>query len=155
MRIRSAGMPRSKLGRNGTALAFVGDGPYLKELRTLLPDAAFTGYLAGIELARAYASSDVFLFPSTTDTFGNVILEALASGIPCIVSDQGGPKDLIENGKTGFITRSLDAEDFSKRMQQLSEDSGLRQAMSIEAHRTVQDRDWQEAARKFWASAEG
>jgi glycosyltransferase involved in cell wall biosynthesis len=145
----------SKLERNGTALAIVGDGPYLKELRTLLPDAAFTGYLAGIELARAYASSDVFLFPSTTDTFGNVILEALASGIPCIVSDQGGPKDLIENGRTGFITRSLDAEDFSKRMQQLSEDSSLRQAMSIEAHRTVQDRDWQEAARQFWASAEG
>jgi len=144
----------SKLGRNGSALAFVGDGPYLKELRSLLPDAAFTGYLAGIELARAYASSHVFLFPSTTDTFGNVILEALASGVPCIVSDQGGPKDLIEDGKTGFITHSLDAEDFSKRVQQLTEDSGLRQAMGIEAHRTVQDRDWSEAARMFWASSE-
>ena len=144
----------SKLSRNGAALAFVGDGPYLKELRTLLPDAAFTGYLAGIELARAYASSHVFLFPSTTDTFGNVILEALASGVPCIVSDQGGPKDLVEHGRTGFITHALDAGDFSKRIQQLTEDSGLRHAMSIEAHRTVQDRDWSEAARKFWASSE-
>ncbi len=144
----------TKLGRNGTALAFVGDGPYLKELRTLLPQAAFTGYLAGIELARAYASSDLFLFPSTTDTFGNVILEALASGIPCVVSDQGGPKDLIEHGKTGYITRALDAEDFTRHVQQLSDDAGLRQAMSIEAHRTVQNRDWQEAARKFWASSD-
>jgi len=143
-----------KLTRNGSALAFVGDGPYLKELRTLLPKAAFTGYLGGIELARAYASSHVFLFPSTTDTFGNVILEALASGVPCIVSDQGGPKDLIDDGRTGFITRALDAEDFSKRMQQLTEDSSLRHAMSIEAHRTVQARDWSEAARKFWASSE-
>ncbi|MEI9893338.1 MAG: glycosyltransferase family 1 protein [Chthoniobacter sp.] len=144
----------SKLGRNGSALAFVGDGPYLKELRTLVPDAAFTGYLAGIELARAYASADVFLFPSTTDTFGNVILEALASGVPCIVSDQGGPKDLIEQGRTGFITRALDVGDFTQRVQQLAGDSSLRQAMGIEAHRTVQDRDWSEAARMFWASSE-
>ena len=144
----------SKLGRNGTALAFVGDGPYLKELRALLPEAAYTGYLAGIELARAYASSDLFLFPSTTDTFGNVILEALASGVPCVVSDQGGPKDLIEHGKTGYITHALDAEDFTRHVQQLADDAGLRQAMSIEAHRTVQNRDWQEAARKFWASSE-
>ena len=94
-------------------LAFVGDGPYLKELRQLLPDAVFTGVLAGLELARAFASSDVFLFPSTTDTFGNVILEALASGVPCVVSDQGGPKDLIVHGTTGFITRALDVEDFA------------------------------------------
>jgi len=144
----------AKLRRDHLALAFVGDGPYRKELATLLPEAAFTGYLAGLELARAYASSAVFLFPSTTDTFGNVILEALASGVPCIVSDQGGPKDLIENGRTGFITRALDAEDFTARVQQLADDPSLRQAMSIEAHRTVQNRDWTEAARKFWASSE-
>ena len=66
----------SKMRGDGTALAFVGDGPYLKELRERVPDAAFTGYLAGLELARAFASADVFIFPSTTDTFGNVVLEA-------------------------------------------------------------------------------
>ncbi len=141
----------SKMPRNGTALAFVGDGPYLKELRRLLPDAAFTGYLAGSDLARAYASSDVFLFPSTTDTFGNVILEALASGVPCIVSDQGGPKDLIAHGTTGFITRALDVEDFSRHVQRIADETSLRQAMSVEAHRAVQDRDWCDAARRFWA----
>src|SRR5207302_3419988 len=97
-----------KIQDSSTAFVFVGDGPYLKDLRQLLPDAAFTGYLAGLDLARAYASSDVFLFPSTTDTFGNVILEALASGVPCVVSDQGGPKDLVVHGITGFITRALD-----------------------------------------------
>jgi glycosyltransferase involved in cell wall biosynthesis len=140
-----------RLQSTNLALAFVGDGPYLKELRQLLPDAVFTGYLAGLELARAYASSDVFLFPSTTDTFGNVILETLASGVPCIVSDQGGPKDLIVHGTTGFITRALDVDDFARHLQKLADDSGLRHAMSIEAHRTVQDRDWAEAAREFWA----
>ncbi len=133
------------------ALAFIGDGPYLKDLRQLLPEAVFTGILAGIDLARAFASADLFLFPSTTDTFGNVILEALASGVPCIVSDQGGPKDLVTHGTTGFITRGLDAEEFARRVQQCSEDASLRHAMSIEAHRAVQGRDWSEAARQFWA----
>ncbi len=145
----------SKLSRENLSLAFVGDGPYLKELRALLPEATFTGYLAGLDLARAYASSDIFLFPSTTDTFGNVILEALASGVPCIVSNQGGPKDLIEPGRTGFITHALDAEDFTRHVQQLADDSSLRHAMGIEAHRAVQNRDWSEAARKFWAVSEG
>ena len=141
-----------KIIRPSTSLVFVGDGPYLKELRALVPDAIFTGYLAGLNLAKAFASSDVFLFPSTTDTYGNVIVESLASGVPCIVSDQGGPKDLIEHGKTGFITRALDAEEFTSALTQLVNDSALRQAMSIEAHRTVQSRDWAEAGRQFWAT---
>jgi glycosyltransferase involved in cell wall biosynthesis len=141
-------IPNPQSGR--VVFAFVGDGPYLKELRSLLPEATFTGYLAGLELARAFASSDVFLFPSTTDTFGNVILEALASGVPCVVSDQGGPKDLIAHAKTGFITRALDADDFTHHVEKIAFDPALRQAMGIEAHHTVQGRDWAEAGRKFW-----
>ena len=136
--------------RRTARLAFVGDGPYTKELRALLPDATFTGYLAGVELAGAFASSDVFLFPSTTDTFGNVILEALASGVPCIVSDQGGPKDLVEDGITGLITRARDVEDFIRALARLAGDGALRETMRIAAHRSVQDRDWAEAARQFW-----
>ena len=140
--------PKFKI-QNST-LAIVGDGPYLKELRQLLPDAIFTGYLAGLELAKAFASADVFLFPSTTDTFGNVIIEALASGLPCVVSDQGGPKDLIAHATTGYITRALDAEDFTAHVAKLAQDPALRQAMAVEAHRAVQDRDWAEAGREFW-----
>ena len=132
------------------AFAFVGDGPYLKELRSLLPFATFTGYLAGLELARAFASSDVFLFPSTTDTFGNVILEAMASGVPCVVSDQGGPKDLVAHGKTGFITRALDADDFTQHVEKIVTNAPLRREMSLAAHEAVQGRDWAEAGRKFW-----
>jgi len=133
------------------ALAFVGDGPYVKELRALVPDAIFTGTLAGLELACAFASADVFLFPSTTDTFGNVILEALASGVPCVVSDQGGPKDLITHGSNGYITRALDVADFTAHVEKIARDPALRQAMANEAHRTVQTRDWAEAGRQFWA----
>jgi glycosyltransferase involved in cell wall biosynthesis len=73
-------------------LAVVGDGPYLKTMKEKLRPTGtfFTGFLHGEELSKAYASSDVFLFPSTTDTFGNVIVEAMASGVPVVVSDKGG-----------------------------------------------------------------
>ncbi|MFL6530851.1 MAG: glycosyltransferase, partial [Chthoniobacterales bacterium] len=77
-------------------LYIVGDGPYAEAMAALLPDAAFTGYLSGEDLAMAYASADLFVFPSTTDTFGNVIIEAQASGLPVIVSDAGGPQELVE-----------------------------------------------------------
>jgi glycosyltransferase involved in cell wall biosynthesis len=142
---------REEAGERSHILAFVGDGPYRTELAAVLPDAIFTGTLSGQELARAFASADVFLFPSTTDTFGNVILEAQASGLPCIVSDQGGPKDLVAHDTNGFVTRALDAADFAAHAARLLSDPGMRQAMGIEAHRAVQDRDWAEAGRKFWA----
>ncbi|MGV3532510.1 MAG: glycosyltransferase family 4 protein, partial [Chthoniobacteraceae bacterium] len=140
-----------RLRGNGAALAFVGDGPYLAELREHLPDAVFTGILSGFELAQAFASADVFVFPSTTDTFGNVVLEALASGLPNVVSDQGGPKDLVAHGVTGYVTRALDVEDFTESVARIASDRDLRQNMSAAARQAVQDRDWAEAGRKFWA----
>ena len=135
------------------ALAVVGDGPYRGELTRLLPGAIFTGYLAGRELAEAFASADVFLFPSTTDTFGNVVLEALASGLPTVVSDQGGPKDLIVVGVTGYVTRAHDPVEFTSRVQRLVQDRTIREAMSIAAHESVQGRDWTEAGRRFWSAS--
>ena len=141
-----------KLRRAGLALAFVGDGPYRGELTKQLPDATFTGVLAGRELATAYASADVFLFPSTTDTFGNVILEALASGLPCVVSDQGGPKDLIETGSTGFITRALDVEDFTRGTVQAIDLIATGKAREA-TRAAVESRDWSEAGRRFWAGS--
>ncbi len=132
-------------------LLLVGDGPYLKELKTIVPGACCTGYLTGLELAKAYASADIFLFPSTTDTFGNVVIEAFASGLPVVVSDQGGPRELIENGKTGYVTKSLDVDDFTAAVQRIIEDPTLRKTMGENARRSVEDRDWSEAFKKFWA----
>ena len=134
----------------GMALAFVGEGPYLGALRGRLPQAVFTGVLVGLDLARAFASADVFLFPSTTDTFGNVIVEALASGVPCVVSDQGGPKDLIDHGTTGYVTRGQDSGDFARHLLRLTGDVGLRRSMGEAARRSVEGRDWMEAGRAFW-----
>jgi glycosyltransferase involved in cell wall biosynthesis len=86
-------------------LFIVGDGPYLEEMRRELADTpcVFTGYLAGEELAEVFASCDLFVFPSTTDTFGNVVLEAQASGLPVVVTDVGGPQENVRDGETGVI----------------------------------------------------
>src|SRR4029078_12685175 len=101
-RLRKEGLP--------VRLFVVGHGPYAEALEKSLPDAFFTGYLSGTELATAYASAEIFVFPSTTDTFGNVILEAQASGLPVVVSDSGGPKELVAHNVNGLITRSHNVE---------------------------------------------
>ncbi|MGH8102479.1 MAG: glycosyltransferase [Chthoniobacterales bacterium] len=132
-------------------LFVVGHGPYSEELSKSLPEAIFTGYLRGEELATAYASSDIFVFPSTTDTFGNVIIEAQASGLPVIVSDAGGPKELVAENENGLITRSHDAEDLARAIRQLVVDPASRQAMGHRARESVTDRTWPAAFQKFWA----
>lgn len=128
----------------------VGDGPYMAEMKRLLPDAIFTGYLQGEDLAVAYASADIFVFPSTTDTFGNVVLEAQASGIPAIVSDVGGPRDLVQHGKDGFVTKSLDSTELAGAIKRLVEDPSLRTHMGLASRGRVESRDWTEAFEKFW-----
>ena len=133
----------------------VGHGPYSQALAETLPDAIFTGYLKGKELAAAYASADIFVFPSTTDTFGNVIIEAQASGVPVIVSDSGGPKELVEDKTNGLITKSHDVEDFSRAIRVLVVDPALRKQMGDHARQSVVDRSWPNAFRKFWSITEG
>ena len=135
-------------------LFVVGHGPYSQGLSQLLPDAVFTGYLTGIELATAYASADVFAFPSTTDTFGNVIIEAQASGVPVVVSDSGGPKELVEDKGNGLITKSHDVDDFTRAVRALVIDPELRKKMGDCARKSVVDRSWPSAFRKFWATTE-
>jgi glycosyltransferase involved in cell wall biosynthesis len=95
-------------GGASIALAVIGDGPYREEMEASLVgySTLFTGYLAGEQLQRGYASADLFVFPSATDTFGNVVLEAQASGLPVIVSDEGGPRELMVDGETGLVFRA-------------------------------------------------
>jgi glycosyltransferase involved in cell wall biosynthesis len=135
-------------------LFIVGHGPYSEALHESLPEAFFTGYLTGKELAAAYASADIFVFPSTTDTFGNVIIEAQASGVPVVVSDSGGPKELVEENQNGLITKSHDADDLTRAIRELVVDSDRRQRMGSHARESVINRTWPSAFRKFWASTE-
>ena len=145
-RLREEGLP--------VQLFVVGHGPYSEALAKSLPEAFFTGYLKGTELATAYASADVFVFPSTTDTFGNVILEAQASGLPVVVSDSGGPKELVVDKANGLITRSHDVEDLTRAIRALVTDRALRERMANSARDSVIDRSWPRAFAKFWAFTE-
>jgi glycosyltransferase involved in cell wall biosynthesis len=142
-RLRNEGLP--------VQLFVVGHGPYSEKFAHSLPEAVFTGYLTGNELAAAYASADIFVFPSTTDTFGNVILEAQACGVPVVVSDSGGPKELVENGTNGLITRSRDVHDFTQAIRSLAANPARRERMGRAARESVIDRSWPNAFRKFWA----
>ena len=134
------------------SLFIVGHGPYTETLAEAAPEAVFTGYLNGDDLATAYASADIFAFPSTTDTFGNVIIEAQASGLPVVVSDQGGPKELVEDGVDGVVTKALDAEDFCRGIRILAENQSLRQEMAGRARQKVTNRSWPNAFHNFWAA---
>jgi glycosyltransferase involved in cell wall biosynthesis len=135
-------------------LSIVGHGPYSAALAEILPEACYTGYLSGADLAAAYASSHIFVFPSTTDTFGNVILEAQAAGLPVIVSDVGGPRELVTHEVTGLITKARDVSDFTAAIRRLVTDEPLRNEMSAAARRAVEDRSWPRAFRRFWEATD-
>ena len=94
------------LGRENFEMMIVGEGRDEDWLRRNVPNAIFTGVLRGARLSEAYANMDVFAFPSTTDTFGNVVLEALASGVPAVVTDSGGPKFIVKSGENGYVASS-------------------------------------------------
>lgn len=123
-------------------LVIVGNGPYRRELDEKLRGypVLFTGFCQGEELATIYASSDVFVFPSATDTFGNVVLEAQASGIPVIVSDEGGPKELMAPHETGFVVKANDRADLARTMAYFILDRPLCRSMGDQARRFIESK---------------
>jgi glycosyltransferase involved in cell wall biosynthesis len=121
-------------------LTVVGDGPSWDDLRRKLPRAAFTGRLVGDALAQEYADADFFVFPSRTDTLGNVVLEAMASGLPVVVTDSLGPKELVRHGETGFVAGS--DEEFAGSVRTLVGDGGRREVMGLTARRFAETRSW-------------
>lgn len=121
----------------------VGDGPAKKELEHMLPKAHFTGFITGDELSRAYASSDVFLFPSETETFGNVTLEAMSSGLPCVVADATGSRSLVESGVNGFLAAPRDIDAFSECIARILNNPDLKENMSKTARQKALAYSWQ------------
>jgi glycosyltransferase involved in cell wall biosynthesis len=127
----------------------VGDGPARADLEARLPNTTFIGFLEGGALAQAYASSDVFLFPSDTETFGNVTLEAMASGLPTVCADAAGSRDLVEDGTTGRLCPPGDGEAFTKAVRTLIADAALRNRMGAAAHERAQDFTWPAVLRQM------
>lgn len=112
-------------GFRNVKFVLAGDGPIKQDLKKAMPDAIFPGYLGKEELSRVYASSDIFLFPSTTETFGNVVQEAIASGLPSVVSDVGGCQEIVRKSKAGFVAGAKDPDDFYCKCRSLIEDKEL------------------------------
>jgi glycosyltransferase involved in cell wall biosynthesis len=113
-------------------LVVVGDGPYRATLEGLLPAgaAAFPGFLRGEALARAFASADLFVFPSETETFGNVVVEAQASGLPVVLSGRGAAHEQMRDGVTGLVAEARDPAAFAAAIVRVLRDDRLRGCMS-------------------------
>jgi glycosyltransferase involved in cell wall biosynthesis len=135
-------------------LAVVGDGPYLSEMRAALAGlpVIFTGVLDGNDLTQAYASSDLFVFPSTTDTFGNVVLEAQASGLPVIVTDQGGPQENLIPHQTGLIVPANDPDALAGGILDLLSERGRLTQMKQQARQYMEARSLEVAYLQLWES---
>lgn len=128
----------------------VGDGVGYAPLRAQLPDTIFAGELTGKALSVAYASADLFFYPSTTETFGNVTLEAMASGLPTLCADAPGSKSLVQHGVTGFLVDASDVDGFVARARVLVEKVELRRAMAASALRAAQSYSWDKTFATLW-----
>lgn len=122
------------------------DGPWLQEH---MQQAQLPGVLRGAKLAEAYANMDIFAFPSPTDTFGNVVLEALASGVPCVVTASGGPKFIVRDGETGFVATT--ESDFIAGVAHLLSDPDLRARMCAAARRLALSYSWDAVFERVYA----
>jgi glycosyltransferase involved in cell wall biosynthesis len=129
----AAGAPKFRI-------VVVGHGNEQSWLEANLKTGVFPGVLSGPALSRAYANFDLFVFPSFTDTYGNVINEAMASGVPCVVTAGGGPKYLIEDGKTGIQAR--DEAHFIESVAAIMKDPARHAEMRIAARKLAESNSW-------------
>lgn len=138
-----------------TAMVVVGDGPLLPELRRRYAGKGiyFTGYLEGLDVATAYASADVFVFPSTTDTFGNAVLEAQASGLPAIVTHAGGPQEIVRRYQSGIICDTATPAAMAQAMRRLHDDSAFYADLVLRALQNARDSRWEHILEEFWSPA--
>lgn len=135
----------------GVRLALVGDGPARGKLEAIfagLP-VQFIGFLHGDDLVAAYASADVFVLPSSTETLGLVALEAMASGTPAVVADRGGLPDLVIDGQTGYLFDPDNPTDLTERILTLQKDATLRETMAHTAREHAERFAWMQTAKQL------
>jgi glycosyltransferase involved in cell wall biosynthesis len=122
---------------------FAGDGPYLKELMEFeLPNTVFTGFLGREELSMVYASCDVFVFPSGTETFGNVVLEAMASGLPVVCANSGGVTDFASHLDNAYLFGNRHIMGLAQAMSLMLSSPALRESIQKGGLQTARDRSW-------------
>lgn len=133
-------------------LIIIGDGPYRKTMEKRLQGlgAHFLGFRHGPELATLYASTDCFAFPSTTDTLGQVVMEAQASGVPVVATNEGGPKEVIDHNHTGYVLPIEDPTAWTDAIVQIATDDALRQRMSKSAVEHMKQFSFDESFAHYW-----
>jgi glycosyltransferase involved in cell wall biosynthesis len=135
--------------RAETKLLFVGDGPLRDALRARCPQAIFAGHRGGADLAAHYASADIFLFPSLTETFGNVTTEAMASGLPVVAFNSAAAGQLIAHGRNGLLAAGTDLPAFVRAALPLARDGALRTSLGAAARETACRIDWRSVVMRF------
>ena len=123
-------------------LVFVGDGPYRAALQAQCPEAVFAGFRTGTDLAEHYASADLFLFPSLTETFGNVTLEAMASGVPVVAFEHAAAKELITNQQHGLLAPAGQTREFIAQAMVVAANAPLRQLMQSQVRNRAMEMGW-------------
>jgi glycosyltransferase involved in cell wall biosynthesis len=140
---------RMQAARPGMKLVMVGDGPERAKLQAMHPDIIFSGMRVGEELAEHYASADLFLFPSVTETFGNVVLEAMASGLPVVAYDGAAASEHIRHGENGLRAAFDDRHAFLSQAQRLVADVDDARRMGGNARLTAEKVDWDQVHDRF------
>jgi phosphatidylinositol alpha 1,6-mannosyltransferase len=133
---------RAISGLPGVRLVVIGDGPARADLRALLPDAVFTGFLDGHRLATAFASLDVFVHTGDAETFCQSAQDALASGVPVVAPAAGGLTDVVHHGRNGLLWPPSSVVHLRRQVEWLTADAGLRAALAANARRSVLRRTW-------------
>src|SRR5262249_887843 len=132
-------------GMPGVRVVIVGEGPEEENLRKALPDAAFLGFRTGLELATAYASLDVFVHPGPFETFCQAAREWRGAGLPVLGPNAGGPRDLVEHGRTGYLLEPYDDEKFEYELRAyvaMLRERDLRWQLAAAARESVVGRTW-------------
>lgn len=141
--LRDSMLKLNETYKDRIVLIVTGEGPMKAELEKTMPDnVIFTGCKKGKDLAELYASCDIFAFPSSFETFGNVVLEASASGLPVVGVSEGGVLELINHGSTGYLANSKDAESFTAFLEKLIVGEDLRQSFSISGRNFAKTKSW-------------
>ena len=135
-------------------MVIVGEGHARTEFEQMMPGAHFLGYQTGVTLAESFASADIFVFPSTTETFGLVTLEAMASGLTPVAAKMGGATEIIEDGTSGLLAKPLDGVNLAQKVEWLLDHPNYRRTMGEQAHRRAQEYRWESILNRLFITYE-
>ncbi|HTR81710.1 MAG TPA: glycosyltransferase family 1 protein [Bacteroidota bacterium] len=152
LRILAQAFTELRSKRNDFEMVIVGDGHARQELEAMMPGAHFLGYQSGKPLAESFASSDIFVFPSTTETFGLVTLEAMASGLAPVAAKVGGAVEIIQEGRSGLFAEPLNSSDLAKKVEWFLDNPNHRKIIAEHALARAQEYRWESVLDKLFES---